>query len=92
MGFGYIKKEWKRLGSLSLFGVGAFLIGEHIFTYGYISLGDFLGHEWIGIILCCLGLFFANKSWKYRTDGSRIKYALEKIKFLTGGKNGSIKI
>ncbi len=82
----YIKREWKKLGSMGCFGLGAFLILEHIYTYGFITLGDFLGHEWTGILLCILGLFFANKKWDKEKHGSRIDYALEKIKFLGGKK------
>ena len=80
MGLDYIKREWKKLGSMSLFGLGAFLILEHIYTYGFISLGDFLGHEWLGIVLLILGLIFANKKWSEKE--SRIQYAINKIKSL----------
>lgn len=74
----YIKREWKKLGSMSLIVVGTFLILEHIYTYGYITLGDFLGHEWFGIVLVILGLFFANKKWS-GSEG-RMQYAIKKIK------------
>ncbi len=84
----YIKKEWKKLGSMSCFGLGSFLILEHMYTYGFITIGDFLGHEWMGIVLCVAGLFFANNSWD-KEGISRISYALKKIKSL-GGKNEKI--
>ena len=57
----YIKKEWKKLGSMSLVGVGSFLILEHIYTYGGIELVDILGHEWFGILLIITGLICANR-------------------------------
>ncbi len=76
----YIKKEFKKLGSMCLFGVGTFLILEHIYTYGFINIGDFLGHEWLGIILCISGLIFANRKWSEKE--SKIDYAKKKIKSL----------
>ena len=83
----YIKREWKKLGSISLILVGTFLLIEHIYTYGYITLGDFLGHEWFGIILIFAPIFFANIKWNKELHGSRIDYALEKLRSVSGGKN-----
>jgi len=57
----YIKKEFKKLGSIILIGAGTFLIIEHIYSYGGIELVDFLGHEWIGIFLIIAGLICANR-------------------------------
>jgi len=74
----YIKKKFKKLGSMGLNILGSFLVLEHIYTYGYISLGDFLGHEWFGIIFIILGLFCARGKWQ--ENESRIQYALKKIK------------
>ena len=74
----YLKKEFKKLGSMSLIGVGTFLILEHIYTYGFITLGDFLGHEWIGIVFIIFGILFANKKWDKSKHGTRINYAIEK--------------
>ena len=79
----YIKTEWKKLGSMSLIIIGAFLLLEHIYTYGFITLMDFLGHEWFGIILIVAGLLVANKSWV--GDKSPIQYALDKIKYILKG-------
>lgn len=86
MSFDYIKTEAKRLGSLSLLIVGFFLVAEHIFTYGYISLRDILGHEWIGIILMILGLFFANKHLT-KEEGTAWQLAKAKLKYIFGGGN-----
>lgn len=35
---------------------GLFLIIEHIIVFGQLEFWDFLGHEWLGIILVILGL------------------------------------
>lgn len=81
--FNYIKKEWKKLGSISLILVGVFLIIEHIYTYGKINLFDILGHELIGIILIISGSLTAHdwgfdkkKAWE-ETKG-KIKYIFGK--------------
>jgi len=76
----YIKREWKKLGSISLILVGTFLIIEHIMTYGYITLGDFLGHEIFGIILIIIGVICANIKWDKKLHGTRIDYALKKLR------------
>lgn len=78
MNFEYIKKEWKKLGSMSLIIVGTFLLLEHIYTYGFITLKDFLGHEWFGIILIICGIFWANKKWSENV--SPLQYILNKLK------------
>jgi len=74
----YIKKEFKKLTSISLIGVGCFLIIEHIYSYGYISLGDFFGHEWIGILFLVGGILLSNKKWS--EEETRIQYAKKKLK------------
>ncbi len=79
-----MKKEFRKLGSMSLILLGGFLILEHIYSYGFISLGDILGHEWIGIIFIIGGLIWANKKWSEKV--SRFRYLLNKLKFLKGGK------
>ena len=76
----YIKKEWKKLSSISFILVGTFLIIEHIYTYGYITLGDFLGHEWFGILAIISGILIANIKWNKKLHGTRIDYALEKLR------------
>jgi len=78
----YIKKEWKRLGSIITIGAGAFLIIEHIWTYGGIDLWDLLGHEWIGILLIIAGILTANR-WGRLKLKEGLKYTYEKIKYLT---------
>jgi len=79
MNFNYIKKESKKLGSISLILVGSFLIIEHIYTYGGIHLLDILGHEWLGILFIVLGLLLANKKF---SDGNWIEYAKQKLNSL----------
>ena len=75
----YIKKEWKKLGSMSLIILGSFLLLEHIYTYGGIDLLDILGHEWFGIILIVLGVLFANR-WGRLKFKEAVEYAKLKIK------------
>ena len=79
----YIKREWKKLGSISLIGVGAFLIIEHIYTYGGIELWDILGHEWAGIVFIIAGILCANK-WGGWSEGglTPLQYAKEKLKYI----------
>ena len=74
----YIKKEFKKLGSMSLIIVGVFLLLEHIYTYGGIDLWDILGHEWMGILLIFLGVLAANR-WGRFTLKDSIKYTKEKL-------------
>jgi len=75
----YIKKEFKKLGSISLILIGSFLIIEHIYTYGGIQLLDILGHEWFGIILIIIGIICANQKF---SDGNWIEYAKQKLKLI----------
>lgn len=77
----YIKKEWKKLGSISLIGVGVFLLIEHIYTYGGIDLWDLLGHEWFGIVLILLGILVANR-WGLLKMKEGLSYTWKKIKYI----------
>ena len=77
----YIKKEFKKLGSISLILVGVFLIVEHIYTYGGIDLFDILGHEWFGILFILTGVLTANK-WRNLSFKEGINTAIEKIKYV----------
>lgn len=79
----YIKKEFKKLGSIFLVGGGSFLILEHIYTYGRINIFDILGHEWLGIVLIIAGILFANdwkQSWgdAWAENKAKLKYVLRK--------------
>ena len=86
MNLEYINKEWKKLGSMSFIILGTFLILEHIYTYGGIDLYDFLGHEWIAIVLLITGILTANR-WGRLKFKEGLSYTLEKIKYLLkGGK------
>lgn len=59
---GYLRKLW---GGFAMAG-GAYLIGEHIIVWGEFEFFDFIGHEWLGLVLLLGGLFggfatFGNK-------------------------------
>lgn len=76
----YIKREWKKLGSMSLILVGTFLLLEHIYTYGGIDLLDILGHEWMGILLIVAGVLFANR-WGRLKLSEAISLIKEKLNY-----------
>ena len=80
----YIKQEWKKLGSISLIGVGSFLLIEHIYSYSGIDFWDLLGHESIGIVLIIVGILTANR-WGRLKMKEGLSYSLEKIKYIFGG-------
>ena len=77
----YIKKEWKKLGSMSLVGLGSFLLLEHIYSYSGLDLWDLLGHEWFGIILIICGILTANR-WGRLKFKEGLSHTLEKIKYI----------
>ena len=79
----YIKKEFKKLGSMALIIVGSFLLLEHIYTYGGIDLWDILGHEWMGIILIISGILHANK-WGRVKMKEGLGWTFDKIKYVLG--------
>jgi len=45
------KKYYKKLWSVALILLGAYLIIEHILVWGQLDFMDFWGHEWLGFIL-----------------------------------------
>jgi len=49
------KKYSKNLFGMLFIAAGAFLMIEHIFMWGEFSFFDFLGHEWLGLILVIFG-------------------------------------
>ena len=77
----YIKTEFKKLGSICLILVGAFLIIEHTYTYGGIEFWDILGHEWFGILFILAGILTANK-WGNLKMKEGLKDAWKKIKYV----------
>ena len=79
----YIKTEWKKLGSMGLVGVGAFLILEHIYTYGGLDLWDLLGHEWMGIVLVLVGILTANR-WGRLKMKEGLALAVSKVNYILG--------
>ncbi len=76
--------------------IGMILLIEHLLVYGRFDFKDFLGHEWLGLILVLIPLIVF-KSWtnviiiiaafligcryKWTEKLSPGKYALNKIKF-----------
>ena len=42
-------------------GLGAWLLIEHLFSYGYTELYDIIGHEFLGLGLIIFGFFWASK-------------------------------
>ena len=86
MKLGYMKKEFKKLGSIGLIGFGTFLLIEHIYSYGGIDLWDLLGHEWLGIILVISGILSANR-WGRLKLKEGLVHTKDKIKYIIkGGK------
>lgn len=49
-------KYLKNLVGISSIFLGAFLIIEHIYSWGEFSFFDFIGHEWLGLILVIGGI------------------------------------
>jgi len=79
----YIKTEWKKLGGMGLVGVGAFLILEHIYTYGGLDLWDLLGHEWLGIVLVLVGILTANR-WGALRMKEGLALVSSKVNYILG--------
>ena len=77
----YIKKEFKKLGSICLILIGSFLLIEHIYTYGRIDLLDILGHEWFGILFIISGILWAN-NWGGMTFKDAKNDAIAKLKYV----------
>ena len=48
----YLKKVF---GTLAILG-GTFLVVEHIWSWGEVAFFDFIGHEWLGVILIIFGI------------------------------------
>lgn len=42
---------------------GTWLIGEHIFLWGKYELWDFVGHEWVGLIMITVAFLFGDKNF-----------------------------
>ena len=57
VGFDYYKKL---LSGFLIVG-GVFLLLEHLFTWGFFEWGDWIGHEWYGLILIIIGFVISLK-------------------------------
>ena len=53
----------RKLGAVVAIGLGAFLLLEHIWSWGGADLDDVPGHEWYGIILVIGGILLGAR-WK----------------------------
>jgi hypothetical protein len=71
----YYKKLWG--GAFAV--LGLFFIGEHIISWGEFTFFDFVGHEWLGLILFLGGLFFGFGNFKKPDNlGDDLKYNFKK--------------
>lgn len=52
----------KILAGVSMIGLGAFLLIEHIWTWGEVAFFDFIGHEYLGFLLIIGGILL-NMNW-----------------------------
>jgi uncharacterized membrane protein YoaK (UPF0700 family) len=62
------KKYYKKLWSVALILLGAYLIIEHILVWGQLDFMDFWGHEWLGFILILIGII-VNTNFKKIGEG-----------------------
>lgn len=49
-------KYLKNLSGVVLIGVGAFLIIEHIWSWGSFDFFDIVGHDWLGFLMVIIGI------------------------------------
>lgn len=78
---------------------GLYLLIEHMWSYGRWDIKDFLGHEWLAIILICvpfllvknfiipmlvLAIYLMFGNYKWKDKKTPLQYAWNKIKFLFG--------
>ena len=54
---------YKNLWGSAVILLGAFFLVEHIWSWGYLSLFDFIGHEYLGVLLIIGGILL-NLKWK----------------------------
>ena len=64
-----LKKYTKNLFGILGIGAGAFLIIEHIYMWGEFTFYDFIGHEWLGLLLILGGIVLNLNFWR-KKDGS----------------------
>ncbi len=63
------KKYSKNLFGMLGIGTGAILIIEHIYMWGEFTFYDFIGHEWLGLVLI-LGGIILNLNFGKKKNGS----------------------
>ncbi len=74
-----IPAYYRKLLSLCFLLVGSFLMGEHIYNYGF-DIGDLLGHETYGFVMIILAILIS----PHTIIKDPIKYAKEKLKRVFG--------
>jgi len=50
------KQYNKKLFGVGFIGLGAFFVIEHILVWDEFSFWDFIGHEWLGLLLILVGI------------------------------------
>lgn len=68
-----LKKYSKNLFGMLFIAAGAFLIIEHIYMWGEFSFFDFIGHEWLGLVLIVLGILI-NLNFKTKLSSQLTKF------------------
>lgn len=63
-----------------MFLAGSFLIWEHIYTWSEFAFFDFIGHEWLGLILILVGIGININFSRVRLSGE-IKWVIQKLGF-----------
>jgi hypothetical protein len=56
----------RRLFGTSMVVLGAFLLGEHLYRFGF-EWWDVIGHEWLGLVLIIGGVLLAMR-WQRTTE------------------------
>lgn len=65
-------KYLKNLLGVFLIGGGAFLIIEHIWSWGEFSFWDFIGHDWLGLLMVLAGILL-NINWSKANLSKELK-------------------
>ena len=57
--------------------LGAFFLVEHIFRWNEVAFWDFIGHEWLGIVLIVFGIVL-NTNWSFKRFSKEFERWLSK--------------